>query len=279
VIAGQLAVGFFLSAGIGLAAYRAGSLSCGGVLGAILTGTAIFGFGGWVWGVLLVAFFVSSSVLSRWREAQKASAAERFAKGGQRDLGQALANGGAGGLIALAYAVRPDSLLFAAFVGAMAAVTADTWATEVGILNRQPPRLITTGRPVAAGTSGGVTLLGLMASLGGAAFIGVLAWLLAGSDFRIQSPEPRLLYLPPIATVAGLSASLFDSFLGATVQAMYFCDTCRQETERRVHRCGSATRRTRGWRWLDNDGVNFVSSVVGGLVAVLLAAGSGWSGR
>ncbi len=269
----QLAAGFLLSTGIGVIAYRLGSLSRSGVAGAILTGTAIFGFGGWAWGMLLIAFFVSSSALSRWGEPRKASAAEKFAKGSRRDLGQALANGGAGAGIALTYAVRPDPLLIVAFAGAMASVTADTWATEIGTLSAQPPRLITTGRTVAPGTSGGVSLLGVLASLAGAAFIGLLAAFLFGLEGSISSIE--LLYLPVVATVAGLVASLFDSLLGATVQAMYYCDTCGQETERVMHRCGSATRALRGWSWLDNDAVNFASSVLGALLATLLAIAFG----
>jgi hypothetical protein len=73
------------------------------------------------------------------------------------------------------------------------------------------------------------------------------------------------------ATAGGLAGSLFDSLLGATVQTIYYCDGCGKETERRVHRCGQATRRLRGWPWLDNDGVNFVASLVGAAVAGLLA--------
>ena len=74
------------------------------------------------------------------------------------------------------------------------------------------------------------------------------------------------------ATVGGLAGSLCDSLLGATAQAIYWCDTCRKETERQVHHCGTETRLVRGWRWLGNDLVNFVASAVGALVA----AGVGW---
>jgi uncharacterized protein (TIGR00297 family) len=271
----QLAAGCVLSIAIGLAAYRARALSRSGVVGAVLIGTAIFGLGGWVWGLLLVAFFVSSSALSRWGEARKTPASAEFAKGSRRDLGQALANGGVGALVALAYAVQPQPWQFAAFVGAIAAVTADTWATEIGVLNPQPPRLITTGQSVPTGSSGGVTVLGLLASAAGAAFIGLLAALLAAFDLQLATLSAQIVFLPAIATIAGLLASLIDSLLGATVQAMYFCDACQKETERLVHRCGTATRRVRGWRWLDNDGVNFTSSVFGALLAALLAKGFG----
>jgi uncharacterized membrane protein len=75
------------------------------------------------------------------------------------------------------------------------------------------------------------------------------------------------------AAVGGVAGSLFDSLLGATVQAIYWCDGCQKETERRVHRCGVETRRLRGWPWLNNDLVNFAASAVGALAA----AGGGWA--
>ena len=74
------------------------------------------------------------------------------------------------------------------------------------------------------------------------------------------------------ATAGGVGGSLFDSLLGATAQAIYWCDRCGKETERRVHGCGTETRQVRGTRWLGNDVVNFLASVVGALVA----AGIGW---
>jgi uncharacterized membrane protein len=88
-----LAFGFVLSTLIAWGGYQKRSLSRSGVAGAIILGTLIFGLGG-IWGLLLIAFFVSSSLLSRYKEAEKEGLAEKFAKGHQRDLGQALANGG-----------------------------------------------------------------------------------------------------------------------------------------------------------------------------------------
>lgn len=272
----QLSVGLVLSGAIGFAAHRRGSLSRSGVLGAVIVGTAIFGFGGWAWGLLLIAFFVLSSLLSHYREAEKARvAADKFDKGGARDIGQALANGGAGALIALAYALLwPDALLLAAFVGALATVNADTWATELGVLSRQPPRLITTFAPVEPGTSGGVSLRGTLATLMGALAMGLcmllfmaLEGLFGAAGFAAAGGALGALALIPAAMLGGLGGSLFDSLLGATVQAIYHCPACRKETEKRLHTCGTPTTPLRGWRWLNNDLVNFISSLVGALIA------------
>jgi len=268
----NLLMGLVLSGVIGLLAYRRGSLARSGVLGAALVGTAIFGLGGWVWGLILIAFFVSSSALSHYREAAKASLAEKFAKGHRRDIGQTLANGGVGAILALAFALWKDPILFAAFVGAMATVNADTWATELGVLNPSPPRLITNGQRVEVGTSGAVSQLGMVASLAGALFIGLAAFVLWFMERIIAGANDPLTYLwaIPTALVAGLAGSLWDSLLGASVQAMYHCPRCAKDTEKPLHGCGTPTQYQRGWRWLNNDLVNLLSSAVGALAATVV---------
>src|SRR5574340_230608 len=172
----QLAAGFSLAGLIAVAAYAARSLSFSGAIAATLLGTAVFGLGGFSWAVLLVGFFASSSVLSRMFKRRKAGVNEKYSKGSRRDAGQVLANGGVAGLLAIAQAILPGAnFLWAAAAGTLAAVNADTWATELGILSPVNPRLITTGKVVEKGTSGGISLTGTLAALGGAAAIGLLA--------------------------------------------------------------------------------------------------------
>ncbi len=271
-------VGLAISVLIGTLAYWRKSLSKSGVLGAILIGTTIWGAGGWTWGVLLIVFFVLSSALSHFKAAAKSTVAEKFDKGGQRDLGQTLANGGVGALLAVASLGWPDPRWLVAFVGAMATVNADTWATELGVLSRRPPRLITSGRVVEPGTSGGVSPLGTMATLAGALVIGLTGMLLVWIDGVIGGPLNALpdaagrwegvrLLLP--AVLGGVCGSLFDSLLGATVQAIYYSPKRGKETEKKIDPDGTPNEHRRGWRWLNNDWVNAFSSAVGALIAVL----------
>ena len=256
----RLLLGLILSAAIGYAGYRRAALTRSGWLGAVIAGTAIFGFGGLDWGLLLIGFFASSSLLTRYKESAKAEVAESFAKGGPRDLGQALANGGVAALIALAYAASGGSTaLLAGFVGALAEANADTWATELGVLSRRPPRLITSGRVVAPGTSGGVTVLGSLASLAGAGLIGGLAALFRG-DWRPL----------PTGALAGALGSLFDSLLGATAQGIYYSERRNRETEKPVERDGTPNRHVRGWKWVNNDQVNLLSTSLGAIVALIV---------
>lgn len=268
-------LGLVLSAVIGGVGYRSESLSSSGMLGAILVGTIIFGAGGWIWGILLILFFASSSLLSRYREAEKTALSEKFAKVGRRDLSQALANGGWGAILALVFTVWPSPILFSAFVGAIATANADTWATELGVLSQSPPRRITTGDPVPPGTSGAISLLGTAAALTGALLIGLSAEILQFSAGWLSNDGVAqwTVWVPLAAGLGGLVGAFFDSLLGASFQRIYWCDECHKETERAVHTCGTHSRPLRGWSWLNNDVVNFLSSVVGsGITASLILA-------
>ena len=260
----RILAGLILSILIGGLAYWRGSLTPSGWLGAVVIGTLTFGFGGWTWGLTLIAFFISSSALSHFRQARKQLiAGEKFEKGGRRDLAQTLANGGLGAALALVYGLSDAPyLMLAAFVGLMATVTADTWATELGVLSSHPPRQITTGRVVEPGTSGGITTYGMLASGAGALLIGCVATLLAALERGAWLP-----WLLPAALLAGLAGSLADSLLGATVQAIYRAPD-GGETERRAARGGAPNPALRGWSWMNNDLVNLLSSVAGALVAV-----------
>ena len=265
----RLILGLLFSSGIALVAYRRRSLDKSGVVGAIASGTSIFGMGGRAWGLSLIYFFVSSSLLSHFRQRDKASAAaDKFSKGSQRDLAQATANGGLATLFAIIYGLarssRTGRLAQAGFIGALATANADTWATELGVLSTSKPRLITSGQLVSPGTSGGITLLGTAASSLGAWSLGFFfqAW----QGFR-RSLAPA----PLVALISGMVGSFFDSLLGATIQAMYYCPTCDTETERRIHRCGTRTQLLRGLAWMNNDVVNFLATACGSAVAMSMA--------
>jgi len=271
----RLLAGLLGSSLIAVAAYFGRSLSLSGAISAIVMGTVFITLGEPIWFALLIAFFVSSSLLSKWKRNSraKAEAETKYEKSGRRDAGQVWANGGVGLLLCAAHAIWHDPAWQLAYIGVMASVNADTWATELGSLSRTAPRLITSGKRCAPGTSGGVTPLGSAAALAGAAFIGAVAALLLSPQQAAAAGQgggfAAAAAVVAVAAAAGLAGAFADSLLGATVQAMYRCRVCGSETERAAH-CGAATMRERGAAGLNNDRVNLLSSLLAGALALAL---------
>jgi uncharacterized protein (TIGR00297 family) len=263
----QLLLGLLFALIIAFLAYRARSLSRSGAYAAILVGTLIFGLGGWQWAVILLTFFISSSALTRLFGKRKAALREKFEKGGQRDAAQVLANGAVASLFAgLHFFFHAAAWPWLAFAASMAAVNADTWATELGVLNPVPPLLITNGKSVGRGTSGAISFYGMLSALAGAALVAILAAVL--NPYNNSSSITNYFLL---ITLAGITGALFDSLLGATVQAIYRCPQCDKETERHpIHICGAETTQLRGWMWLNNDMVNLACATAGAMIGLLL---------
>lgn len=259
----RLFSGLVVAALIAAAARRTRALSASGAVAATAIGTAAVA-AGWDWGALLIAFFVASSLLSRVGRPRAAATADGIvAKGDERDAVQVLANGALFAAGAVAFALAPSPAWQAAGAGALAAATSDTWATEIGMLSPRAPRSIVTLRALPPGTSGGVTLLGLLGAVLGAAFIEMAALLLRWPTGVVVG-----------VLAGGVAGSVADSLAGALVQQRRWCDRCGTATERRVHTCGAGTRVSGGLPWLDNDGVNLLCTAVGAAVAVVVAAGA-----
>ena len=218
-------------------------LTPGGLVAACAVGAGVTWGLGWPGLALLTAFFLTGSVLTQL--------AER--RGPSRNVRQVLANGGVALLAALLGS-------WAGAAGAIAAAAADTWATEIGAYSTFPPRLITSGVRVTRGTSGGITALGTLGGVAGAALI---AGLTRGLSPRGMAPWFATL------VAAGVAGMLSDSILGATLQGKYECPACDARFERGNTVCHEPVRLARGWRWLDNDGVNFAATLVGAAAAVL----------
>jgi uncharacterized protein (TIGR00297 family) len=263
----QLTLGLFLALATAFISFKLKFLNPGGAVATFLLATLIFGVGGWTWAVPILVFFVSSSLLSKIGRPYKKRFDLVFEKSGTRDVGQVMANGGVAGILVLLYGLFPNPLWFALYLGAIAAVNADTWATELGTFSKSAPILITKFTRVPAGTSGAVSLLGLSASLGGSLVIacsGVFSSLILDGYVKWAGIFWSV-------TAAGFLAAMADSILGATVQAQYRCPVCGKITEKRSHCGDKPTVLASGIKWINNDRVNGICALVGaGAVWILV---------
>lgn len=253
-----LALGVIAAATLSLAAQRLGALSRDGALAATIVGALTFVAGGIRWSALLVAFFLSSSVLSHLPAATPDDIGTKSAR---RDATQVLANGGVAAVCALFAIFNHANLWATPFAAAVAGATADTWATEIGRRVSSRPRLITTGRAVPPGTSGAVSGMGSLAATFGALFVA------ATTGLALPSVAPLTV------AVAGVAGSFVDSVLGATVQEVRRCPHCGSATEQRVHRmCGTRTDIIRGVPGVQNDAVNALATAAAAIIAVAISS-------
>jgi len=227
VLLEPLFVGFAGAVVVAIVARRLRMLTTEGAIAAAIIGTIVYGFGGWSMTGLLLLFFVSSSLLTQLQAPRKVH--PEHPQG--RLAGQVLANGAVAAAIAVWHSFNPSSMALSAFAGSVAASTADTWATEIGILSSVRPRLIITWKQVPTGSSGAVTLLG---TIGG--IVGAIVISLAASYWMGTSLVGIL--------AAGIVAMIVDSLLGATIEG-------------RV-------------QFMDNNGVNFAATIVGAVLGILL---------
>jgi uncharacterized protein (TIGR00297 family) len=210
-------LGLGLNVAVALGAMAAGSIDLGGAVSAIVIGTVItagLGVGGFA---VMVAFFVLGSLATRIGYRVKAARGIAQEKGGARGWRNAWANGGVPAFLAAlagATAVPLHDLLVLAYAAAVATAAADTCSSEVGKAYGRRTFLITSLRPVPAGTEGGVSLEGTLGGLLAASIVaaagaalGVYAWPLAA-----------------VVTLAGLLGSLAESLIGPVAERRGYVD-------------------------------------------------------
>jgi uncharacterized protein (TIGR00297 family) len=249
----QLLLGAFLAFVIAAGSYALRFLTLSGAVATLLLGVIVFGIGGWQWSVPIVTFFLLSSLLSKYGRSRKSQFDALFDKSYTRDWAQVASNGGLAGAMVLLSTLFPIYDFYPIYLGALAAVTADTWGTEIGVLTKGRTLSVLSMKPVSPGTSGGISEQGTFAGAVGALIIALSGYVWY-SDLKTVI----------IVVLAGVAGSLGDSVVGATLQVQYRCEICRKETERSVH-CGKQTTQVAGVSWINNDIVNLLCSLVGAL--------------
>lgn len=262
----QTLAGECLAALMVILSMRWRALDISGGIAAFWVGTFIFAAGSWAMSLPLIVFFVTSSFLSKWVKQRKRGDDGRFRMASSRDAMQVLANGGLPMVLAILSIWWPHPMIFFLYLAGVASAAADTWATEIGLLSGQTPRSIVSGRPVPPGSSGGITLPGLMGAAAGSSVVAFSAVIAPSAQIW---PSWGGFSVLALVALSGFLAHLLDSVLGATLQHRAACGVCGMETEHRLH-CNRPTRHVAGLRWLDNDGVNLACSLSGMLIAAAL---------
>jgi uncharacterized protein (TIGR00297 family) len=179
-----------------------------------------------------LTLFVLAFLATRFRRESKEHLGIAEARSGRR-AAQIVANLGSAALAGIALLSHPIGGM-AAMVAALAEATADTISSELGQVLGGTPRLITSLRSVPAGTDGGVSLAGTAAGIVGAMLVVLTAVPTLHLSWRVAL----------VAWSAGIFGLFFDSLLGATLER-------------------------RGW--INNDAVNFLSTLAAALVAAVAA--------
>jgi uncharacterized protein (TIGR00297 family) len=249
---------------LGALSLKVGIIGITGFIAAELVGGLILIVGGVEWFAVLLVFYVAAGLFTKYKYEFKKKIGAAEEKGGARAWQNVVANGLIASLLVVGRGFMASSAFSAGFLGAISTSAADTLATEIGLLNSRQPRLITDlSKSVEPGTSGGVTPLGMAASLLGGILMGFAAWAVGFSGFTLQKTLV-------VAVLAGVLGSAFDSLLGASIQARYRCPTCSKTTEKRFH-CEQACILTNGHEIFDNNVVNLISTAFGASVATLIS--------
>jgi uncharacterized protein (TIGR00297 family) len=261
-----IVIGLVLNGAASILALWRRSVDAGGAVAGAIVGAAIFAAGGPLFWVILMAFFLSSTALGRIRRGDKQWADAIHQKGDRRDFVQVLANGGVGMAAAVIFRITGNPAWAMGFAVSFASSNADTWSSEIGMLSRSDPVSLVSFRTVPRGVSGGVSLLGCLMGLAGAAFIAVI---FAAESLSLRVLSGGFLGTFLFITTGGFVGSIVDSLLGATLQAQYVSQGVMTERVRGVD--GTPNRLAHGLAFITNDVVNLASCAAVTIAAVLLA--------
>lgn len=227
----SLAFAVVLCAAFGYFAYRAKTIDLSGVFTAVLFGIILIIFANVMWFFVVMLFFILGSVFTKFKYAKKQKMGVEQRKSGRRGYMNAFANAGVAVAAAILYGISGGDMIFAAlFLGSIATATADTMASEIGVVGGTP-RLITNFKKCEPGTNGGVTVVGEAACLVGSIIVCGIAFALGIVSWQICL----------ICILVGFIGTNLDSLYGALIE-------------------------NRGI--IGNSGTNLLATLSGGLIAL-----------
>eukprot|EP00899_Mesostigma_viride_P022651 jgi/Mesvir1/3570/Mv12034-RA.1 len=276
--AAWLLLSAIVAAAFAFRGYKKRSLSKSGALAAFVVGSTTASCG-LRYAATLIVFYISGSKATTFRSEEKSRIEAGFVAGGQRNWIQVVSNSLTGTLLALFLVARVGwngahldcgvdpvaTRALAAFLAHYACCAGDTWASELGILSRSNPRLITTWKLVHRGTNGAISSQGTLLSAMGGGLVGAVFLVTGMLTVRVPGHTPldasllmRQWRLLPLGVGVGLLGSLADSLLGATLQFSGFC----RNKQKVVSKPGPSVTHISGYNVLNNHAVNLISSAL-----------------
>ncbi|MBR7117452.1 MAG: DUF92 domain-containing protein [Clostridia bacterium] len=245
-------------------ALRKKALTPSGVVAALALDLAVSLTLGNIGFTLLFSFFALGIIFDKIKNISKKMSGEieeeKSAKGECRDHFQVLANGLIPALCALLFAISKDYVFMVGYVAALAEALSDTAASAIGASSDKTFDLFKF-RKCERGMSGGMSVIGTLASALGAALIGSIAIMMGVLDLKLTT----------IAVGSAFLGAVFDSFLGSVFQVKYRCSVCGKLTERTEH-CKAPTQHLSGLKLVDNDVVNLLSGLFAAGLAISITA-------
>jgi uncharacterized protein (TIGR00297 family) len=213
-------------------------LTTAGYLNAWLLGVIVWGTLGWRGYTVVMFYFLVGSAATRIGIKQKEAEGIAEKRSGARGPENVWGSASTATICAIATLfVEPSikELLVLAYVASFSTKLADTSASEIGKAYGKRTFLITTLQPVARGTEGAVSLEGTLAGIVASATISALAWAIGSID------SLGLIW----CIIAAFVATMIESLIGASLQDKF--------------------------AWLTNEVVNMINTLIGAIVAILLA--------
>jgi uncharacterized protein (TIGR00297 family) len=275
--------GIILMTLLGGVSYKLHFVDISGLISAFMVGFIVWYAGGPAAFTVLLFFFLSSGMATKFKYKAKAKAGVAQESKGRRSWKNVTASGIVPTLFAIGMYLAPrlssnpdlPFFMFAGLVGAIATTTSDNLASEIGVFSKRTPRLITNlRRKVPRGTIGAVSLLGEQVAMAAGFAIGIIVVLFAyfvPSTVPITNPN-QIQFFIPLAVLTGFVGCNMDSVLGAVVQNKFVCDICGTVTDKEVH-CNYQTKYVGGYKWFSNMHVNLGSSTMGATLGIVLGGG------
>ncbi|XP_037406563.1 protein VTE6, chloroplastic-like [Triticum dicoccoides] len=216
-------------------------LSASGIAAAYVLGTLTWrAFGARAY-LLVAAYFVVGTAVTKLKIKQKEALGVAEKKGGRRGPGSVIGSSAAGCVCALLSVYNVGGGAFAelwtlGFVASFCTKLSDTVSSEIGKAYGRTTYLVTTFKIVPRGTEGAVSVEGTLAGIVASTFLAGIGYILG----QVNLPQGVLCVL------ASQIANFGESLIGATLQDK------------------------EGFEWLNNDVVNVVNISAGAVLAALM---------